>query len=101
MLFRRIGSRVDEMMERGLLDEARSLFKYREYNALNTVGYKELFAFLQGDVSLEDAVEKVKTNTRRYAKRQLTWFKRDTEMKWFRPDETKAMIAYIDRMMGD
>ena len=76
-LFDRIGKRVDKMMELGLLEEARSLYPYRELNALNTVGYKELFDYFDGKCSLEQAVEDIKTHTRRYAKRQLTWFKRE------------------------
>lgn len=95
-LFERIAGRVDRMMERGLLEEVRSLLPYREYNALNTVGYKELFAFLDGEVSLERAVENIKTNTRRYAKRQLTWFKRDPEFRWFGPEEYDKVIDWLN-----
>lgn len=76
-LFDRISRRVDMMMEMGLLDEARGLYPYKELNALNTVGYKELFDYMDGKCSLEQAVVDIKTHTRRYAKRQLTWFKRD------------------------
>lgn len=76
-LFRRINRRVDLMMEQGLLEEARQLYPYRELNSLNTVGYKELFDFFDGKLSLEQAVTDIKTHTRRYAKRQMTWFKRD------------------------
>ena len=77
VLFDRISRRVDQMMEQGLLDEVRGLLPYRHLNALNTVGYKELFDYLDGKCSLEQAVTDIKTHTRRYAKRQLTWFKRD------------------------
>lgn len=84
-LYRRINGRVDRMMEQGLLREARDLYPYRHLNALQTVGYRELFDHLDGNTSLPDAVEKIKTNTRRYAKRQLTWFRRDPGMKWFDP----------------
>ena len=77
VLFARIGRRVDAMMAQGLLEEARQLLPYRNLNALNTVGYKELFDYFDGKCSLEQAVEDIKTHTRRYAKRQLTWFKRD------------------------
>ncbi len=76
-LFRRINQRVEIMMEQGLLEEAKKLYPFKCYNALNTVGYKELFDYFDGKHSLEKAVEQIKTNTRRYAKRQLTWFKRD------------------------
>ena len=78
-LFQRINRRVDMMMQQGLLEEAESLLPYREYNALNTVGYKQLFDYFDGKCSLEKAIEQIKTDTRRYAKRQLTWFKRDGE----------------------
>lgn len=77
ILFDRINRRVDQMMEQGLLDEARSLYPYKHLNSLNTVGYKELFAFFDHQITLEEAVEKIKVNTRRYAKRQITWFKRE------------------------
>ena len=83
-LFQRINMRVDNMMQQGLLEEAKGLLPYREYNALNTVGYKQLFEYFDGKCTLEKAVEQIKTDTRRYAKRQLTWFKRDggyTEIK--------------------
>lgn len=79
----RINKRVDLMMEKGWLDEARSVFEKRHLNALNTVGYKELFAHLEGQLSLEEAVEKIKTNTRRFAKRQMTWFKKDKQIRWY------------------
>jgi len=95
MLFRRISDRVDKMMEKGLLDEAGSLLPLREHNALNAVGYKELFAYFDGDITLERAVENIKTNTRRYAKRQLTWFKRDEEMRWFEPDDFDKAIKFL------
>lgn len=79
ILFERINSRVDTMIEKGLVDEVKSLYKYKHLNALNTVGYKEIFDFLDDKCSLERAIEDIKTHTRRYAKRQLTWFKRDAE----------------------
>jgi tRNA dimethylallyltransferase len=81
-LNRRINERTDGMMKEGFLEEARNLWKYKDYNALNTVGYRELFAYLEGRISLEKAVEKIKTQTRRYAKRQMTWFKRDENIHW-------------------
>lgn len=77
ILFDRINRRVDKMMEEGLLEEARSLYQFKQLNALNTVGYKELFDYFDKKISLEEAVEKIKVNTRRYAKRQITWFKRE------------------------
>lgn len=96
-LFRTVGERVDTMMEKGLLDEVKSLIPYREHNAMNTVGYKELFAYLDGETTLEQAIEKIKTNTRRYAKRQLTWFNRDQEISWFEPDDFDGVIKYLSR----
>ena len=82
-LYQRINSRVDQMMTDGLLDEARSLYDKRSNNALNTVGYKEMFAYLDSTWTLDEAIERMKGNTRRYARKQLTWFRRDTEMQWF------------------
>lgn len=81
-LFDRINRRVDVMMEQGLLEEARGLYPYKHLNALNTVGYKELFDFFEGKLTLERAIEDIKTHTRRYAKRQMTWFKRDGEYEF-------------------
>ncbi len=85
-LHKQINGRVDVMMKEGLLDEVRSLQPYKKLNALQTVGYRELFGHLAGDLSLEDAVEIIKINTRQYAKRQMTWFKKDEEVKWISPD---------------
>jgi len=99
VLFKRIGKRVDKMMERGLLEEVKALLPLREENALNTVGYKELYAYLDGKVSLEEAVEKIKTNTRRYAKRQLTWFKRDEDFVWFEADDFEGCLKYINQKL--
>ena len=96
-LYERINRRVDQMMEQGLLDEARRLLPYRHLNALNTVGYKEMFAYLDGIWSLDEAVERMKGNTRRYARKQLTWFKRDPMVRWFSPDQKEDIINYIDQ----
>ena len=85
-LTERIDTRVDEMMKAGLLDEVRSLLPYRAHNALQTVGYKELFHYLDGKTTLEAAVAAIKTNTRQYAKRQLTWFHRDLSVRWTDPE---------------
>jgi tRNA dimethylallyltransferase len=92
-LFARIGLRVDQMMAAGLLEEVKEFLPLRHLNALNTVGYKELFAYLDGEVPIERAVENIKTNTRRYAKRQLTWFKRDVETKWFEPWQASEILT--------
>lgn len=94
-LYNRINARVDKMMEEGLTDEAASLYPYRQLNALNTVGYKELFDYMDGRWPLEEAVERIKGNTRRYARKQLTWFRRDPDMAWFHPDETEKILNYI------
>lgn len=95
VLFERIAKRVDQMMDEGLLDEVRSMLPYRHLTALNTVGYKELFEYLDGNVTLQQAVENIKTNTRRYAKRQLTWFKRDQEVKWFEPGQLSDALQFL------
>ena len=95
-LYDRINRRTDVMIEKGWIEEAKNVIRYRNLNALNTVGYKELFQYLDGNLSLEEAVEKIKTSTRRYAKRQLTWFKRDKEIHWFRPDETDKIPEFIE-----
>ncbi len=86
-LFARINARVEHMMTDGLLDEARRMLPYRDCNSLNTVGYKELFAYFDGKITLEEAVEKIKRNTRVYAKKQMTWFKKDERIHWFHPNE--------------
>ena len=83
------------MMEDGLLDEVKGLVDKRQTNALNTVGYKELFDYLDGRWPLDEAVERIKGNTRRYARKQLTWFKRDKNMRWFHPDDIQDILNYI------
>ena len=98
-LYERINRRVDQMMGQGLLDEARRLLPYRHLNALNTVGYKEMFACLDGQWTLDEAVERMKGNTRRYARKQLTWFRRDPRVSWFQADDrdfnTDDIMNYI------
>ena len=94
-LYERINARVDAMMRQGLLQEAKGLYMQREQNALNTVGYKELFDYLDGQWSLDEAVERIKGNTRRYARKQLTWYKKDPLIHWFHPDQKKEIIDYI------
>ena len=94
-LYDRINRRVDNMMAHGMLDEAKGLLEKRHLNALNTVGYKELFDYFDGRWPLEEAVERIKGNTRRYARKQLTWFKRDTAVRWFHPDESNQIMKYI------
>ncbi len=95
-LYNRINARVDAMMEQGLLHEAESLYNQRQLNALNTVGYKEMFDYMDGRWSLNEAVERMKGNTRRYARKQLTWFKRDEEVRWFHPDQIDEILKYIE-----
>ena len=94
-LYARINARVDRMMGEGLLDEAKSMLRYRHLNALNTVGYKELFNYLDGTWTLDEAVERIKGNTRRYARKQLTWFKRDGQIKWFHPTNQELIQKTI------
>ena len=94
-LYNRINERVDQMMADGLLQEAKQMLPYRSENALNTVGYKELFNYFDGVWPLDEAVERIKGNTRRYARKQLTWFKRDGQMKWFEPNEQESITKYI------
>ncbi len=95
-IYERINRRVDQMMDQGLLDEARSLYHLRHLNALNTVGYKEMFACLDGTWTLPEAVERLKGNTRRYARKQLTWFKRDPAVTWLSPDSPEAILESLE-----
>ena len=99
-LYARINQRVDQMMQDGLLEEAKRLYPMRQMNALNTVGYKELFDYLDGRWSLEEAVERIKGNTRRYARKQLTWYKKDESIRWFHPDQEKEIIDLISQNYG-
>lgn len=96
-LFQRINSRVDQMVADGLLEEARAMLPHREANALNTVGYKEMFKVLDGEWPMDMAVERMKKNTRVYAKKQLTWFAKDPAIHWFHPDEKENIFALIDK----
>jgi tRNA dimethylallyltransferase len=95
----RINKRVEEMLAAGFLEEARRVYPLRNYNSLNTVGYKELFAYFDGQYDYDFAVEKIKRNTRVYARRQMTWFKRDTSITWFHPDDEQAVIRYIEQSL--
>lgn len=98
VLYQRINQRVDIMLEDGLLEEAKGLYPMRELNALKTVGYRELFTHFDGEWSLELAIEKIKTNSRRFSKRQVTWFKRDPLFKWFEPTQLAEVIALVDSL---
>src|SRR4051812_28212179 len=91
-LYTRINYRVDAMIEHGLIEEAKALLPYQQLNALQTVGYKELFNYFEDGTSLEKAIEDIKRNTRHYAKRQLTWFKKDPEVKWFSADDKASNV---------
>ena len=94
-LFSRIELRVDQMIEKGLVNEVKSLLPFRHLNALNTVGYKEIFDFLDSKITLEQAIVNIKTNTRRYAKRQLTWFNRTNEYTWFEPSDINEITNFL------
>ena len=94
-LYGRINARVDKMMADGLLKEASDLYPLRHLNALNTVGYKELFDYFEDRWPLEEAIERIKGNTRRYARKQLTWYKKDKNIQWFHPHDKQAIIDYI------
>jgi tRNA dimethylallyltransferase len=94
-LYRRIDERVDKMIGEGLVDEAREFYLHRNLNALKTVGYKELFEHFDGNYDLNKAIELIKRNSRHYAKRQLSWFGRDKEIRWFDPTEEKEIMNYI------
>ena len=95
LLYNRINQRVEIMIREGLLEEVKSVLPFREKNALKTVGYKEIFDYLDGTITWELSVEKIKTNSRRYAKRQLTWFKRNEKIMWFSPNEINKISKYI------
>ena len=94
-LYERINRRVDQMVADGLVEEARRMYPHRENNALNTVGYKELFLAFDGKWTLDEAIERIKGNTRRYCRKQLTWYKRDTTIHWFSPDQVEDIIHLI------
>ena len=94
-MYKRINNRVDVMVENGLIEEVKNLLPYQQINALQTVGYKELFEYFNGNISLEKALENIKTNTRHYAKRQMTWFKKDPEINWFAPSAFHSEILRL------
>lgn len=100
VLYERIDRRMDAMIDDGLFEEARELIKYREHNALQTVGYREIFGYLDGDYDKEEAIRLLKRNSRRYAKRQFTWFNRDSEINWMAPSQLEEAIRLIDNKLG-
>ncbi len=95
-LYERINQRVIDMVNDGLIDEAHAMIPHRGENALNTVGYKELFKYFDGDIPLEEAIRQIQSNTRQYARKQLTWYKKDTDITWFSPDDFDGIIKHID-----
>lgn len=100
-LRRNINFRVDNMMKNGLPEEVKMLLPYRELNALQTVGYAELFDYLDQKISMEEAEEEIRKHTRQYAKRQMTWFRKDKEIRWFSPGQIKEMIAFAEKQIRD
>lgn len=94
-LFDRINTRVDLMIKEGLEEEARDLIPFRDKPTLKTLGYREMFEFIDGHCSLEETIDKIKANTRHYAKRQMTWFRRDPNILWFHPDNSKGILETI------
>lgn len=100
LLYERINQRVVRMIEAGLVEEVRSLLPYRYENALNTVGYKEIFKYIDGEISLDEAIRQIQSNSRQYARKQLTWYKRDEEMKWFENAKAEDIIEYINNQIG-
>ena len=98
-LYNRINERVDIMVNDGLIEEARSVYEHRHLNSLNTVGYKELFQHFDGEISLEEAIDLVKRDSRRYARKQLSWFRRDEAIHWFHPDEKDKIIEFIKKSL--
>lgn len=95
-LYSRIDLRVEQMIDNGLIKEAQNVYLHKNLNALNTVGYKELFDYFDGKYSLEEAIFRIKCNTHKYCRKQLTWFKRDTQIRWFSPDNIEEIINYIN-----
>lgn len=94
-LHRNINARVDAMIEAGLADEVKKLIPYKNLNALQTVGYSEIFDYMDGKLLLAEAIERIKTNTRQYAKRQITWFKKDKEIQWFAPAQLSEIVEFV------
>lgn len=99
-LYDRINKRVDIMINDGLVDEVKSVYQYKNLNSLNTVGYKEIIQYLEGNCTLEFAIEKIKQNSRIYSRKQMTWFKRDNEIIWFHPDREDEIMEYIEAERG-
>ncbi len=100
-LYERINKRVDQMINDGLVEEARKVYEFRELNSLNTVGYKELFNYFNGEWTLDFAIEKIKQNSRIYSRKQMTWFKRDSEITWFHPEQKDEIIEFINKKLTE
>lgn len=100
-LYQRINQRVLKMIEDGMIEEALQVYPKRSLNSLNTVGYKELFEYLDGLTTLDEAILKIQSNTRRYARKQLTWYKKDATFRWFHPDKIEEILNYIQTMISD
>ena len=101
ILYDRINQRVLKMMNAGLLEEAKTVYPHRKLNSLNTVGYKELFTYLDGECTLDESIDLIQRNTRKYARKQLTWFRRDEKIKWFEPDRIQEIIEFVDSKMSE
>lgn len=99
-LYDRINRRVDEMMQEGLLEEAKSVYPFKHLNSLNTVGYKEIFNYFDGEWSLDFAIEKIKQNSRIYSRKQMTWFKRNPNIQWFHPEQKEEIMNYINDQLS-
>ncbi len=99
-LYERINQRVLDMVNNGLIDEAKSMMAHRGENALNTVGYKEMFKYFDGDIPLEEAIRQIQSNTRQYARKQLTWYKKDPDITWFNPDDIEGVKRHIDNRIA-
>jgi|TARA_B100001093_G_scaffold331603_1_gene316642 tRNA dimethylallyltransferase len=95
-LYKKINTRVDLMIENGLINEVKSLLNHKNNNALQTVGYKEIFKYLNNEYTLDIAIEKIKKNTRNFAKRQITWFKKDEDINWYHPKQSKEILEFIE-----
>ncbi len=99
-LYQRINQRTLQMIADGIIEEAKEMYKYRHLNALNTVGYKEMFEYLDGLTTLDETIFKLQSNTRRYARKQLTWFKKDAQMRWFNPDNIEEILNYTTALLA-
>jgi len=100
VLYDNINKRVDKMVCNGLIEEVKALIEHKDFNSLNTVGYKELFQFFNGEIELDQAITDIKTHSRNYARKQINWFKRDKEIKWFKPDDLEEMMIYINQHLS-